>query len=111
MLKSMGSQRVGHDLATEQQQQQVLMKRQTMGGSHTQAFLGNTRRVSGEEPPSKRPSRYSGKGHPLEGGWAREPQDGAEVGGRGHAYISRQCCLEDGWGGGAPKGTVKRDLS
>ena len=29
MLKSMGSQRVGHDLATEQQQQQALMKEET----------------------------------------------------------------------------------
>ena len=38
-----------------------------MGGSHTQALLGDTRAVSGEEPPSKRPSRYSGKGHPLKG--------------------------------------------
>ena len=82
-----------------------------MGGSHTQALLCDTRAVSGEEPPSKRPSRYSGKGHPLEGGWAREPQDGAEVGSRERAYISRQCCLKQGRGGGAPKGTVMWDLS
>ena len=66
----------------------------TMVGSHTQALLDDTRTVSGEESPRKRSSRYSGKGHPPEWGWAREPQDGAEVGSRKRAYISRQCCLE-----------------
>ena len=101
----MGSQRVGHDLATEQQQQQALMKEETEPwGAVTHklywVILGHleTFQIIWQRPP-------------LEGGWARELQDRAEVGSRERAYISRQCCLKQGQGGGAPKSTVMWDLS
>jgi len=69
MLQSAGSQRVRHDLATEQQQQHSIAKRTSTGPATSQAFdkwrlLFHMKQTDGREASAEKGS-HNGEGHHL----------------------------------------------